>query len=1036
MANVFTKIIGSANERTLKRIKPIVEEINREYERLQQLSDEELKAKTPEFKQRIKERTKNIEEKINNFESKREESSSLEERETLATELKTLKDNLKKTERAVLDEILPEAYAVVKETCRRLLGKKWMVTEREYTWDMVPFDVQLMGAVVLHQGKIAEMATGEGKTLVATMPLYLNSLTGKGTHLVTVNDYLARRDAQWMGGVYDFLGVTVGCIQTGMSPEERKKEYNCDITYGTNNEFGFDYLRDNMTWRSEDRVQRGHYYAIVDEVDSVLIDEARTPLIISGPVEHSINKEYKQLRPRVDRVVGRQTLLVNKYIAEGAKLLEEGKEKKAGIKLLAASRGAPKNKRLMKLEKEKGVKRLIEQVEAEYMRDKKLHEIDEELYYSIDEKSNVVNISEMGRDYIAPGEKGFFTLPGLTEELKRIDEDESLSPREKAVQKASVEREYTDKSTKLHAINQLLRAYSLFEKDVEYVVQNNKVIIVDEFTGRLMPGRRYSDGLHQAIESKERVNVEAETQTLATITLQNYFRMYEKLAGMTGTAETEATEFYDIYKLDVIVVPTNKPVRRVTYPDAIYKTKREKYGAVINEIEKLHKAKRPVLVGTVSVDVSETLSRMLRRRGIPHQVLNAKYHQKEAEIIAHAGEGGKVTISTNMAGRGTDIKLGKGVVKCKECCIKSPEGCHGEKKICLTNPPCGLHIIGTERHEARRIDRQLMGRSARQGDPGSARFYLSLEDNLMRLFGSDRIAGAMDRFGVKDGEPIEHKLITRAIEGAQKRVERYNFDIRKHLLEYDDVMNKQREVIYSMRNDILDKKNMKETVEEIFERVADGMVNENMSSDNEDLDGLRNEVRDLFLTDFTPDLETINKNGELRDKLMDAVSYAYKKREEELGEETIRNLERQVMLQVIDRSWREHLYELDALKEGIGLRGYAQRDPLVEYKRESFALFEELLDNIDREITRYLFGLRFVKEEEKPAVPVMRAYKPGAASTIAPTPQGKPQAQEEPERVKVQTYRRHKKKIGRNDPCPCGSGKKFKNCCMGKGIYD
>ncbi|MCD5383276.1 preprotein translocase subunit SecA [candidate division WOR-3 bacterium] len=939
-----------------------------------------------------------------------------------------MSDKLKKEEKAVLDQILPEAYAVVKQACKRLVGRKWSVAGREYTWNMIPFDVQLMGAIVLHQGKIAEMATGEGKTLVATMPLYLNSLSGKGTHLITVNDYLAKRDAEWMGGVYDMLGVSCGCIQGGMRPDERKEEYSKDITYGTNNEFGFDYLRDNMTWKQEDIVQRGHHYSIVDEIDSVLIDEARTPLIISGPVEQSINKEYNALNPRVRRVVQKQTVLVNSFVAEARKLLEEGKDKAAGVKLLAAQRGAPKHRQLRKIiEDRPGVKRLIEQAESEYLRDKKLHEIDELLYYSIDEKAHTINTSDQGRDIIAPEDEHFFTLPDLSEELVRIETKESLSKREKMVEKENIQKDYAEKSQRVHVINQLLRAYSLFEKDVEYVVQDRRVLIVDEFTGRLMPGRRYSDGLHQAIEAKEGAKVEAETQTLATITIQNYFRMYNKLAGMTGTAATEAGEFYDIYKLDVVTVPTNRPIRRVNATDVIYKTKREKYSAAIDEIVKLHKQGNPVLVGTVTVDVSETLSRMLRMKGTPHQVLNARHHQKEADIIAHAGERGRVTISTNMAGRGTDIKLGENIFRCKRCCIeyetRDSASYKNEEKgtECLHDPPCGLHVIGTERHEARRIDNQLRGRSARQGDPGSSKFYLSLEDDLMRLFGSDRIAGIMERFGGDEGEPIQHNLITRAIEGAQKRIERINFDVRKRLLEYDDVMNRQREVIYGMRGEILSGRDIRPQIEEAIEKVLYDIMDQHLTDPEVDEDGqkvLRDEIKDIFLLDVKMPTNGVTQE-ELRERLREAVFGLYKKREEELGEETMRDLERQVMLQVIDRNWREHLYELDALKEGVSLRGYAQRDPLVEYKVESFNLFQEVLDNIHRDTVRYLFGLRLVKREETaPGV----AYKPGIGSQ-----ESRSRAPEKP-----RTFKRKTEKVGRNSPCPCGSGRKYKNCCWQK----
>lgn len=989
MPNIIKKIFGSSNERELKKLEPFVELINTEFEKLKNLTDSELQHKTEEFRERLK-------------------------------------------SGETIDDIMVEAFAVVKEACRRLVGKEWEITGHIWKWEMVPFDCQLMGAVVLHQGKIAEMATGEGKTLAATMPLYLNALEGKSCHLITVNDYLAKRDREWMGEIYNFLGITVGCIQGGMLPEERKKEYECDITYGTNNEFGFDYLRDNMTWRAEDKVQRGHHYAIVDEVDSVLIDEARTPLIISGPVERTVNREYERLKPNVDRVAHKQNLMVNKLIAEGEQLFKNDKEKEAGIKFLMAQRGLPKNKRLMKFKKEQGITKLIEQTEGEYMKDKKLPELDEQLYYTIDEKGHTVNISDIGRDTIAPDNPDFFTLPDLSIELKEIEDNESFSPREKFVKKQELERKYAECSERSHAINQLLRAYSLFEKDVEYIIQDGKVIIVDEFTGRLMPGRRYSDGMHQAIEAKEGVAVEEETQTLATITLQNYFRMYEKLAGMTGTAETEAHEFWDIYKLEVVVLPTNKPVDRTEFPDTIYKTKREKYNAIMKEIEEMHKNGRPTLVGTISVDVSETLARVLKRKGIPHQVLNARYHQKEAEIVAYAGEPGKVTIATNMAGRGTDIKLGSGVAD------------NG-----------GLHIVGTERHEARRTDRQLRGRCARQGDPGSAKFYLSLEDDLMRLFGSDRIAGIMDRFGAKDNEPIEHNLVTRAIATAQKRVERYNFDIRKHLLEYDDVMNKQREAIYKIREEILQGKDISEriweSIDNTIDEIIDAHTDEKEYSENWDWEGLLAEIREVFLIDFKISTEQKHsmKIDDLREEIIKAVEIFYKNREEKFGIEIIRDMERQVMLQVMDRNWREHLYELDALKEGIGLRGYGQRDPLIEYKRESFEMFEQLLVSMDREVSRHLFGLRITRQGEERGAPV-KAYKPEAesakesvtaqATAQEPPPPGiapgeMPALPQTGERI-IETYKRGVEKVGRNDPCPCGSGKKFKKCCRGKGVYD
>ncbi|MDH4222487.1 MAG: preprotein translocase subunit SecA [candidate division Zixibacteria bacterium] len=1011
--NILTRIFGSKHGRDIKKIKPVIEEINRFFEKSKSLSDDELKGKTEEFKKRIKDHL---------------EPYTIEE---------TSQDELKKAEQEILDELLPEAYAVVKESCRRLLGKKWEVCGIEIEWDMVPFDVQLIGAVVLHQGKIAEMATGEGKTLVATMPLYLNALLGKGVHLVTVNDYLARRDSEWMGEVYKFLGLTVGCIQNQMDNAQRKIQYNCDINYGTNNEFGFDYLRDNMSIRAEDRVQRGFQYAIVDEVDSVLIDEARTPLIISGPVSQSTQR-YKEMQPLVEQLVKKQMVLSNKLVAEGEKLLEEGNEYEAGLKLLTAQRGAPKNKRLLKLLKEPGVKKLITRVELDCLRDKKLNEIDDFLYYSIDEKENSTNLNEMGRSMLSPQEQALFVIPDITEGIQQIDTDEKLSIQEKLEKKEELYRLHAERSEKVHNISQLLKAYSLFEKDVEYVVQDGKVLIVDEFTGRLMPGRRYSDGLHQAIEAKEGVKVEGETQTLATVTLQNYFRLYKKLAGMTGTAETEAGEFWEIYKLDVVVIPTNEPVRRIEFDDVIYRTKREKYNAIIEEIKECLQAGRPALVGTVSVDVSETLSRMLKREGIKHSVLNAKYHQQEAEIVAYAGKPGTVTIATNMAGRGTDIKLGQGVVKSPYCRLisENPEGrCpYLEELGCYDNVPCGLHIIGTERHEARRIDRQLRGRSGRQGDPGSSRFYLSLEDDLMRLFGSDRIAGVMDRLGVKEGEVIQHGIVTKAIERAQKRVEAQNFAIRKHLLEYDNVMNQQREVIYDKRVAALEGVDLKEDVLDLIQRVVENKIEQFTASreypENWNLGGLREELRKIFLLELKFKDEDIPKltQEELKEKVTGAVREIYDIKEKAYGPEIMRQLERFAMLQAIDERWKDHLYELDMLKTGIGLRAYGQKDPLIEYKRESFQMFTEMLENVDEEALSLIYKLQVRGKEEQvkrrePQRELQAIHQEAVGMGYSTTHQAEEVAPGKSKPIKVGP------KVGRNDPCPCGSGKKYKKCC-------
>lgn len=1061
LGKLTKKVLRTKNEREMRRLTPIVEETNAFQERMKSLSDDELRSKTEEFRSIITEKMRDLEEEYIEI----KERMAAEEDEAFLADLRLERESLEKRiheeEERVLGELMPEAFAAVKDVCRRLVGQKWDVCGIEIEWEMIPFDVQLMGAVVLHEGKIAEMATGEGKTLVATMPLYLNALTGKGAHLVTVNDYLARRDREWMGKVYEFLGLTVGCIQSGMEPEERKDQYSCDIIYGTNNEFGFDYLRDNMSRNPNHRVQRGHHYAIVDEVDSVLVDEARTPLIISGPVEHSTHEQFDKWKKPVDSLVHQQTLLVNKTIAEAESLIKKGDEEEAGVRLLMAQRGAPRNKRLMKLLQEPGVQKLIERTEMEFRRDKKMHELDEKLFYNIDEKSNVVDLSEDAKRFLSPTENpDFFTPPDLATELKRIEENDSLSPREKAVETRHLYQKNAEKVDLNNTIRQLLRAHALFFLDEQYVVQEGRVLIVDEFTGRLMAGRRYSEGLHEAIEAKENVRVGEQTQTFATVTLQNYFRMYNKLAGMTGTAETEAHEFWDIYGLDVIVIPTNEPVRRIDYDDVIYKTRREKYNAVIEEIQAMHQAGRPVLVGTVSVDVSETLSRMLTRKGIKHSVLNAKHHQKEAEIVAHAGEAGRVTIATNMAGRGTDIKLGPGVVKCEKCCVlcedKDCENCDHEymERQCKEEMPCGLHILGTERHEARRIDRQLRGRSGRQGDPGSSRFYLSLQDRLMRLFGSDRIAGVMDRLGVQDGEAIHHPLVTRAISGAQKKVEMFNYDIRKRLLEYDDVMNEQRSEIYRFRNEILDSSNLKgrilEIMEQLVERIVEKHADSRTYSEEWDWQGIREDLRRVFLIDLEiPEQRRASLNvEELKGSLLEAVKSAYDGKEKLIGEEQMRALEKSVMLHTVDTEWRDNLYELDALKESIGFRAYAQKDPLVEYKRESYRLFRELKDSIFGEIISLLFRIETRPVEAEEEREKVRAYKPGTAGVV-PDEQdaeseealavsagvgGRGSKRHQSEAgVAIRQYRREGRKIGRNDPCPCGSGKKYKKCC-GKGL--
>ena len=995
--SLLKSVFGSKHERDVKRARPLVDEINGHFEDWKGLSDEELRAKTAEFRAHLAEALKGVEDPAERL----------------------------RVEREALEELLPEAFAAVKAACQRLLGRSWNVVGLPITWDMVPYDVQLIGGIMLHEGRIAEMATGEGKTLVATMPLYLNALTGRGAHLVTVNDYLARRDSEWMGEIYKLLGLTVGCIQQGMDPPARRAQYECDITYGTNNEFGFDYLRDNMSVRPEHRVQRGFAYAIVDEVDSVLIDEARTPLIISGPVEHS-DQAFDELKPLVERVVRAQGQFVTATLAEADQLLQDPQQEyDAGVALLKVQRSAPKNKRFVKLLSEQpGLKKLITRVELDFLRDKRLHEIDDQLLYAIDEKARNVDLLEKGRDVMSPNDPDQFVVPDLAAELSELEGREDLPGEEKIKQRETIYRGFAVKNERIHNIQALLKAYSLFERDVEYVVQDGKVLIVDEFTGRLMPGRRYSEGLHQAIEAKEGVRVEGETQTLATITLQNFFRMYQKLAGMTGTAETEATEFWEIYKLEVAVIPTHKRCVREDENDVVYRTKREKYNAVIDELVELNQKGQPVLVGTISVEVSELLSRMLKRRGVKHNVLNAKYHQQEAEIVRDAGQRGAVTIATNMAGRGTDIKLGPGVPELG-----------------------GLHILGTERHESRRIDRQLRGRSGRQGDPGSSRFYLSLEDDLMRLFGSERISGLMQRMGVEEGEVIEHPLVTGAISRAQKRVEAHNFDIRKHLLEYDNVMNQQRTVVYDLRDKALSSADISATVVEAIREAAldrvDKSAGERLHRDEWNLRGLADELSYLLMTPVTAaELET-DRFDELQEKAGEVGERAYRKREAEFSPPLMRDLERHLYLYTLDEHWRDHLYELDHLKGGIGLRAYGQRDPLIEYKKEAYELFETLMTEVREDFVQRLFRVQLAPEaavrtiEQQPRAPrhLQTQHAEAQAFGGAVAPSAAPDGGAAPGRGEARAPAapapvRSGPRVGRNDPCPCGSGKKYKKCHM------
>jgi len=1011
LQSLLKKIFGDKNEKALKELLPIVDEINEEYKTITKLSDDDLKAKTEEFKEKIRNHTAETRKNIEEIKEKLRADDLDEDRTALYDQLDDLNESLDEEYEEILDELLPEAFAVVKETSKRLVGKSWDAAGNKIVWEMVPYDVQLIGGIVLHQGKIAEMATGEGKTLVATMPIYLNALTERGVHVVTVNDYLAKRDSEWMGEVFRYHGLTVGCILNTMDPVQRKDMYSRDITYGTNNEFGFDYLRDNMATSIENRVQRLHNYVIVDEVDSVLIDEARTPLIISGPVG-STDQKYDEMNPKVERLLRKQTALVAQLVQEAEKLLttEGGNRDEAGIALLRASRGLPKNKRLIKLLNEPEYQKLLNSTELEFLREnaKRMPEIDEELYFAIDEKQNSIDLTEKGREELSAGSsegKEFFVLPDLSSGIVDIDNDTSLSLEEKAKKKDALYHLYGERSDRIHTLNQLLKAYTLFAKDDEYVItEDGKIAIVDEFTGRVLPGRRYSDGLHQAIEAKERVKVERDSQTLATITLQNYFRLYKKIAGMTGTAETEEGEFYEIYKLEVVVIPTNRPIARIDEEDAIYRTKREKYNAVIEKVKELQAEKRPVLVGTVNVEVSETLSRMLKRQGVQHNVLNAKQHKSEAEIVAFAGQPGAVTIATNMAGRGTDIKLGAGVK---------------EKG--------GLYILGTGRHESRRIDRQLRGRSGRQGDPGTSKFYISLEDDLMRLFGGDRVTSIMSRLGMEDGEAIEHPMITKSVERAQKKVEENNFAIRKRLLEYDDVMNQQREVIYNKRRQALEGERLKEEVFSDLEEYVDSLLESYY--ENALIDQLREDLMQHLLVDVKLDPETYQDLGRdgVKELIMKEARDFYDRKEEMITSEIMARLERYAVLHVIDEKWKDHLREMDDLKEGIGLRAYGQKDPLLEYKGEAFNLFINLVEVIRNEVVSFCFKFFPQQPEEiqERRIPVQRMNlvkdSTGNMGLQGGAPdEGAKRGKQQPVKAEV--------KVGRNDPCPCGSGKKYKHC--------
>ncbi len=1019
ITKILGKLFGSKQERDIRKLRPIVNQVNSFSDKMKDFSDEQLKNKTKEFRLKIK-------------------------------------------EGETLEDILPEAFAVVCEATHRVLGERKIVkdafTNKNIAF-MAHFDVQIMAAIVLHQGKIAEMKTGEGKTQVAPMAAYLNALTGKGVHIITVNDYLAKRDSEWMGRIFNFLGMSVGCLDiTEPGSEERREAYKCDITYGTNNEFGFDYLRDNMANSLDSCVQRELNYAIIDEVDNILIDEARTPLIISGPVTKS-NEEYEELKPRIIKLVHAQTQLIGKLVSEiEAMLNNEEKQYELGKKLIMAKHGAPKNKKLIKLLKEPGVGKQMKIVETDYLREKKLHELDDDLYYVIDESGHSADLTEKGRVLISGTNPEFFVVPDLAEIIGKIDQEHSLSPSEKSAKREEAHREYAERSERIHSVGQLLRAYSLFERDVEYVVQDGQILIVDEFTGRILHGRRYSEGLHQALEAKEGVKVAGENQTLATITFQNFFKMYSKIAGMTGTAATEASEFNDIYKLDVVQIPTNRPMIRIDNDDEIYKTYREKYNAVVAEIERMHNAGRPCLVGTTSIEKSELLSKLLNRAGIKHEVLNAKQHEKEATIVSQAGRSGSVTIATNMAGRGTDIVLGGNFeAMAREQLIMNNEDSENYTLEELKNSfqdlykellkehvrvveAGGLHIIGTERHESRRIDNQLRGRSGRQGDPGSSKFFLSLDDDLMRIFGSERIASIMDKLGAEEGEVISHPFVSRAIGNAQKRVEGRNFEIRKHLKEYDDVMNLQRTEIYALRQRVLNEENVKDEILEqlaafiedtIFKYTADAKYPETW-----DMKGLYDELQascGIAYRVSKDQLDNMTQNL-LFDQIWKEVKQRYNEKEERFGAETMRQFERNVFIMVVDNLWKDHLYEMDHLKGGVQYRAFGQKNPLYEYQNEGLKAFEELRRTIAKEVTNFIFRLEAVERKDRMGVDHSKTIH-SEFDIFSPAEMPQPQRQQElatnrpssgtgkPQPVRIGH------KVGRNDPCPCGSGKKYKKCC-------
>ena len=1087
--NLVTKLFGNKYIKDMKIIEPIIKQIHVEYEKITAISNDELRSKTIELKAKIEESVFSEKEEITSLKSKADEKGiGIDEKEEIYNKIDEIEKSIVEKTGVTLNEILPTAFAVVKETATRFSnnntitvsatdfdrdlaankdfvsidGEKavyknsWVAAGNEISWDMIHYDVQLVGGVVLHQGKIAEMATGEGKTLVATLPVYLNALTGLGVHLVTVNNYLAKRDAEWMGPIFQFHGLSIDCIDNHQpNSDERKKAYLADITYGTNNEFGFDYLRDNMARRPNDLVQREHHYTIVDEVDSVLVDDARTPLIISGPIPKGDVHEYNELKHKLERLVSAQRKFVTTIIADAKKMFAEGNNNDVGFNLLMAYRGLPKNKALIKFLSEEGVKIQLQKTENFYMQDqsKEMYKVDEGLFFVIDEKNNTIELTEKGIDLMTKEieDKNFFVMPDVGAEIAELEKAE-LSDKKRATKKEELLRDFAIKSERIHTINQLLKAYTLFEKDVEYVVMDNKVKIVDEQTGRIMEGRRYSDGLHQAIEAKENVKIEEATQTYATITLQNYFRMYNKISGMTGTAETEAGEFWEIYELDVVVIPANRPIIRDDKDDLVYKTNREKYNAVIEEIDTLTKVGRPILVGTTSVEISELLSRTLKMRNIKHNVLNAKLHQREADIVAEAGKASVVTIATNMAGRGTDIKLSDEVKQAG-----------------------GLAILGTERHDSRRVDRQLRGRSGRQGDPGSSQFFVSLEDNLMRLFGSERIAKLMDRMGLEEGEVIQHSMVSKSIERAQKKVEENNFGIRKRLLEYDDVMNQQREVIYKKRRHALHGDKLSLDISNMIYDTCESIVeqtHEVKDFENFKLDLIRflasespvseQEFQDLDMHEIVEKTyQSCYKNYQLKSEtiaqkafpiikdVFENQSATYenivipftdgikplqvvtnlKESVEQEGKNIGLAIEKSVTLAIIDDTWKEHLREMDELKQSVQNAVYEQKDPLLIYKFESFNLFKIFIDKVNKEIVSFLLkaGLptqSAVKEERRQAETNLQTSRPemAAPSNDPQNPNQAPPLPQKTQPVRVEH------KVGRNEPCPCGSGKKYKKC--------